>query len=139
LPIAYNTPLRKLFSTVAAFLLLVALLVQAQPPQGKGKGGGKGGFKGSKAGFVPKNLQVLKAAALPDAMQSFVQALGLADKGRCSCCHVEDRASDEKVQKLTAHSGEIAALETSLGRIASRREDGGVVVNAARQIIAQRG
>jgi len=32
-----------------------------------------------------------------------------------------------------------AALEISLGRIASRREDGGVVVNGARQIIAQRG
>jgi|GEM_PF-6985977 hypothetical protein len=36
-------------------------------------------------------------------------------------------------------SDEIAALDTSLGRIASRCEDGGVVVNAAWQIIAQRG
>jgi trans-aconitate 2-methyltransferase len=34
---------------------------------------------------------------------------------------------------------ELAALETSLERIASGREDGGIVVNAARQIIAQRG
>jgi hypothetical protein len=32
-----------------------------------------------------------------------------------------------------------AALERSLERIASGREDGGIVVNAARQIIAQRG
>jgi hypothetical protein len=34
-------------------------------------------------------------------MQTFVQALGLVDKGRCSYCHVEDRASDEKTQKVT--------------------------------------
>ena len=33
---------------------------------------------------------------------------------------------------------EIAALEASLERIATGREDGGIVVNAARQIIAQR-
>lgn len=32
----------------------------------------------------------------------------------------------------------MAALEASLERIASRREDGGVVVNGARQIVAQR-
>jgi hypothetical protein len=36
-------------------------------------------------------------------------------------------------------SDEIVALDTALGRISSRCEDGGVVVNAARQIIAQRG
>lgn len=66
----------------------------------KGKGGGKG--KGDKGGFTDKNLQVLNPATSPDAMQTFVQALGLADKGRCSFCHVEDRASDEKMQKVTA-------------------------------------
>jgi hypothetical protein len=32
-------------------------------------------------------------------MQSFVQALGLAEKGTCTYCHVEDRASDEKCRK----------------------------------------
>jgi hypothetical protein len=35
-------------------------------------------------------------------MQNFVAALGLEDKGRCSFCHVEDRASDEKPEKVTA-------------------------------------
>jgi hypothetical protein len=35
-------------------------------------------------------------------MQSFVQALGLLDKGTCSYCHVEDRSSDEKRQKVVA-------------------------------------
>jgi hypothetical protein len=35
-------------------------------------------------------------------MQSFVQALGLLDKGTCAYCHVEDRASDEKRPKQVA-------------------------------------
>jgi photosynthetic reaction center cytochrome c subunit len=35
-------------------------------------------------------------------MQKFVQALGLLEKGTCSHCHVEDRASDEKETKLIA-------------------------------------
>lgn len=46
---------------------------------------------------------------------------------------------DDEYARRAFDSDEIAALETSLGRIASRREDGGVVVNAALQIIAQRG
>lgn len=37
-------------------------------------------------------------------MQAFVEALGVADKGRCNYCHVEDRASDEKMQKLIARN-----------------------------------
>ena len=45
---------------------------------------------------------------------------------------------DDEYARRAFDSDEIAALETSLGRIVSRR-DGGVVVNAARQIIAQRG
>ena len=106
---AYNTPMRTLFSTVAAFLLAGALVVQSQAPEapqdkGKGKGGGKGGGKGKGGGYVPKNLQVLDQATLPDTMQSFVQALGLLDKGVCNYCHVEDRASDEKIQKVTARN-----------------------------------
>lgn len=37
-------------------------------------------------------------------MQTFVEALGVADKGWCGYCHVEDRASDEKMQKITARN-----------------------------------
>jgi photosynthetic reaction center cytochrome c subunit len=38
-------------------------------------------------------------------MQNFVQALGYADKGACEYCHVKgDRASDEKMQKVTARN-----------------------------------
>jgi len=44
---------------------------------------------------------------------------------------------DEYAQRAF-DSYEIAALETSLERIANGLEDGGIVVNAARQIIAQR-
>ena len=60
----------------------------------KGKGGGGGGGK---------NIQVLaEGANLPVTMQGFVQALGLLDKGTCTYCHVEDRSSDEKKQKVIA-------------------------------------
>ena len=46
---------------------------------------------------------------------------------------------DDEYAQRAFDSGEIAGLEASLERIASRREDGGVVLNTARQIIAQRG
>jgi hypothetical protein len=65
---------------------------------GKGKGGGKGG------GFAGKNLKVLTSAAVPVAMQNFVEALGLLDKGVCSFCHVDDRSSDEKMEKVIARN-----------------------------------
>jgi hypothetical protein len=45
---------------------------------------------------------VLQAGTLPETMQSFVQALGLLDKGTCAYCHVEDRTSDEKKPKVVA-------------------------------------
>jgi Photosynthetic reaction centre cytochrome C subunit len=66
---------------------------------GGGKGGGKGGGGGGGGG---KNIQVLQGADLPATMQSFVQALGLLDKGTCDYCHAEDRSSDAKIQKVTA-------------------------------------
>ena len=62
-------------------------------PPGPGAGGGRGG---------PRNVQVLGAAPIPETMQSFVQALGLLDKGTCTYCHVEDRSSDEKRPKQVA-------------------------------------
>jgi hypothetical protein len=51
---------------------------------------------------VSRTLQVLNPNTLPETMQSFVQALGLLDQGTCSYCHVEDRSSDEKPQKVIA-------------------------------------
>ena len=65
------------------------------PPKGGGKGKGGGGGGG-------KNIQVLQGADLPATMQSFVQALGLLDKGTCDYCHVDDRSADAKIQKVTA-------------------------------------
>lgn len=48
-------------------------------------------------------MQVLGNAPIPETMQSFVQALGLLDKGTCAYCHVDgDRASDEKRPKQVA-------------------------------------
>jgi photosynthetic reaction center cytochrome c subunit len=76
-------------------------VVQAQPPDAKG---GKGAFKGG-GGYAPKNLQVLDKNTFPNSMQAFVQALGVADKGRCNYCHVEgDKASDDKMQKVIARN-----------------------------------
>jgi hypothetical protein len=86
------------FLTRAAGTLAVA----AADGGGKG-GGGKGGGKGKGGGGGGgKNVQVLQGADLPATMQSFVQALGLLDKGTCAYCHVDDRSSDAKVQKTTA-------------------------------------
>jgi hypothetical protein len=86
--------------------------VAASGGAAKGKGGGKGGGKlGKGGGFAPKNLKLLDAVALPNAMQNFVLALGLLDKGVCNYCHVEDRASDEKMQKVIARNMMIMVKE----------------------------
>ncbi|MBV8844480.1 MAG: photosynthetic reaction center cytochrome c subunit [Bryobacterales bacterium] len=79
----------------------------------KGKGGGKGKGKGG-AGFTPKNLKVLNALNLPSDMQSFVQGLGLLDKGTCSYCHVDDKSSDEKMQKVIARNMIIMMREINM-------------------------
>ena len=67
-----------------------------------GARGGRGGGGERGAGRGGRNLQVLNQATLPETMQSFVQALGLLEKGTCSYCHVEDRSSDEKRPKQVA-------------------------------------
>ena len=92
--------MRTLLSTVAASFLCIALVIQAQDDGKAAKG--KGGPPKGGGGGGPKNLQVLTAANLQPTMQSFVQALGLADKGGCNYCHVQDRSSDEKQEKVTA-------------------------------------
>jgi Photosynthetic reaction centre cytochrome C subunit len=87
---------------------------------GRGKGGGKGGGKlGKGGGFAPKNLKLLDAVALPRTMQDFVLALGLLDKGVCNYCHVEDRASDEKMQKVIARD-----MIAMVNEINARFQDG---------------
>ena len=60
------------------------LLGQAQPSDAKGDVKGGGGGKAFKAGggYAPKNLQVLDNNTFPNSMQSFMQALCLADQGR---------------------------------------------------------
>jgi hypothetical protein len=45
---------------------------------------------------------VLQGADIPLTMQSFVQGLGLLDRGTCDYCHVDDRSADAKPQKVTA-------------------------------------
>jgi hypothetical protein len=95
--------MRKLGSIFAAFLVFVVLAIQAQD-DAKGKGGGKGGPPKGGGGGAPKNLQILTQVTLLPTMQAFVPALGLAEKGGCTYCHVDDRSSDEKKQKLIARN-----------------------------------
>ena len=72
-------------------------------PPGQGRPGGPpGGAAAGRGGGGAKNVQVLGSAPIPETMQSFVQALGLLDKGTCTYCHVEDRSSDEKRPKQIA-------------------------------------
>ena len=99
--------------------LVCCLALFAQEPQGRGgQGGGDQGARGGAAGAAGgqrqgggaprgggspfKNLQVLNPNNIPNTMQSFVQALGLLEKGTCSYCHAEDRSSDEKRPKVVA-------------------------------------
>jgi hypothetical protein len=78
------------------------LTVAAAGGAGRGGVGSGGGGNGGRGGGGGKNIQVLQGADLPATMQSFVQSLGLLDKGTCGYCHVEDRSSDAKIQKVTA-------------------------------------
>ena len=75
---------------------------QGGPPGGRGRGGPPGAAGAGRGGGGPRNVQVLGAAPIPETMQSFVQALGLLDKGTCTYCHAEDRSSDEKRPKQVA-------------------------------------
>ena len=109
---------------VPGLVVVMGLALFAQEPQGRGDQGVPGGAAGDRGGQVapggqrggrgggppgargggggPKNVQVLGQADLPSTMQSFVQALGLLEKGTCTYCHVEDRSSDEKKPKQVA-------------------------------------
>jgi hypothetical protein len=106
---------------VPGLIGLMYLALFAQEPQGRGgrgvqgapdgaAGGRGGGQRGNNTGggsprggaSGPKNLQVLNPATIPETMQSFVQALGLLDKGTCNYCHAEDKSSDEKKPKQVA-------------------------------------
>lgn len=94
---------------VVAYLVANAGTLAPTPLDGAAKGGAKGAPGGAGAakgkgggGGNGKNIQVLQGADIPATMQSFVQALGLLDKGTCAYCHVADRSADEKPQKVTA-------------------------------------
>jgi hypothetical protein len=93
--------------SVPVLIGLMYLALFAQEPQGRGgqPGGGppqQGGGPPRGGGGGPKNVQVLGGADLPATMQSFVQALGLLDKGTCNYCHADDKSSDEKKPKQVA-------------------------------------
>jgi hypothetical protein len=90
-------PMRTLVPLFLAGVVSFGIML-AQAPQGGGKGGAKA---------PPKNLKVLSAdTTSPDyffpKMATFVAGLGLADKGACNFCHVADRSSDEKMEKVMA-------------------------------------
>ena len=93
-------------------ILLIAVAVFAQEAP---KGGGKKGPAGP-----PRNLKVLPADAnLIPTMRSFTVALGV----QCDFCHVQDRASDEKMEKVMARM-----MITMAKDINSKFPDGGMHV-----------
>lgn len=84
----------RLLCVLGLFAVMGPVLLAQGPPGPPGPGGARAGG--------PRNLQVLGSAPLPETMQSFVQALGLLDKGTCAYCHADDRSSDEKRPKQVA-------------------------------------
>lgn len=105
--------MRTLLSLAAALVALGILVdVQAQfPPFSPTKEVAPKGVNrpSCRTGYcagsdVPTNLQVLNLDTYPGAMQHFVMSLGLLDNEGCSYCHVADRASDEKPQKVMARN-----------------------------------
>ncbi len=97
--------------------MLSTLLVQAQPPDANGdtkgdaKGGGGGKAFKAGGGYAPKNLQVLDNNTFPNSMQSFVQALGVAEQGRCNYCHVEGEKASDGCVTSTQFPGRQAARD----------------------------
>jgi hypothetical protein len=82
--------MRQLLFLIAICAMALGLSAQ-QPPAGGGRGRGPA--------TPPKNLKVLPADAnLIPTMRAAAAGLGVM----CTFCHVEDRSSDEKPEKLTA-------------------------------------
>jgi hypothetical protein len=80
--------MRQLLFLTAICAMALGLTAQ-EPPAGGGRG----------RGGPPKNLKVLPADAnLIPTMRAAAAGLGVM----CAFCHVEDRSSDEKPEKLTA-------------------------------------
>lgn len=67
---------------------MAALVIVAQDK------GAKGGPPGGAPKAPPKNLKIFTVDNYKQNMQSFVAALGVADKGGCNYCHDADRSVD---------------------------------------------
>jgi hypothetical protein len=77
------------------FAICAMVLCAQDAPPGRGAGGGRG--RGPQT--PPKNLKVLTPEELAaGAMRQAATGLGVM----CTECHVDDRSSDEKPEKLTA-------------------------------------
>ncbi len=72
---------------------------QAGPPQGAAPQGARPGGPGGQA---PKNLQVLPKDWTIPQVQAMMRTFtaGLGPSVQCTYCHVQDRSSDEKKEKL---------------------------------------
>ena len=81
--------MRRLLFVLAIFAIC-AMALFAQDKGGRGRGG---------PAAPPKNLKVLTPEELAaGAMRNAATGLGVM----CTFCHVDDRSSDEKPEKLTA-------------------------------------
>jgi len=98
--------------------VLLPLAAQDAPPQKKGGGGG-----------APKNLKVLTPDELRSGvMAQFVAALGVGQSGGCNFCHVQDRSSDEKPQKVMARMMISMVKDINAKVAAANNENGKVFV-----------
>ena len=81
-----------LFSTLAASVILAAVMVTVpQTP-----------LKAQKGGAAPKNLKVLTPENFMPQMETFPVALGVENQGGCNFCHEADRSLDTKPTKVKA-------------------------------------
>jgi Photosynthetic reaction centre cytochrome C subunit len=90
----------RLFASVA--VLTIGGFVAVATTQGQAQGAGQPPAQG-RGGQAPRNLQVLPKDWTGQQVQQFMRTYVTAGLGvMCADCHVQDRSSDEKPEKVVA-------------------------------------
>ena len=87
----------KVLMGAGVMALTVAVTVAAQ-----GQGAPPAGAPQGRGGQAPKNLQVLPKDWTGQQVQAFMRTFTSGLGQQCTYCHVQDRSSDEKKEKLVA-------------------------------------
>ncbi len=88
----------KLFSTRAAAVIMVTVILPWNPLRAQEKGKS-----------APKNLKVLKPENYMDQMRTYAAALGVESQG-CNFCHEADRAVDTPMKVKAREAIALSAL-----------------------------